>query len=138
MANEAKLQISLQITNGDFQYRPMGPTAYFADVMGKKGPTPGAISVSTTGTDVSLSQLTQPGLVVVQNLDLTNYVFGGIYDGVSFFPLFEVLPGEVYVWRFYRFLGSEWIGTGTPADVNTFRLRADTAACNVFVGAFEV
>lgn len=106
---------------------------------GSKGPTPGAIAVSTTGTSVDLSELTTPGLCRICNLDSTNYVTYGLYDDAQsqFLPLGEILPGEEYVFRFSREFGDSLIGTGTDADNVHFRLKANTAACNVSVEAFE-
>lgn len=137
MANEANIRTSLQIRKGNVVYQSQ-PTGFAADITGTaKGPTPGAISVAVTGTNVDLSQLTTPGLCRIQNLDETNYITVGIYDGVSFFPLMELLPDESFVIRLFRFIGDEYVGTGTPADVNYLRIKADTAACVALVEAFE-
>jgi hypothetical protein len=136
VANEATVTAGLQIAKGNLSYVSR-PNQFRADVDGIGGPTPGQINVPVTGIDVDLSVLSTPGLCRIINLDSTNYVFGGIYDGASFFPLFEVLPGECYVFRLYRHLGDEFVGTGTPADVNTLRIMADTAECKVSVEAFE-
>lgn len=136
MANEATIRTSLMIKKGNIFYQS-NPTAFKANVTGTKGPVPGAIAVSTTGTNIDFSQLVTPSLCRLMNLDATNFVTYGIYDGASFFPLGELLPGESYVLRLSRFLGEEFIGTGTPADVNQFRMKADTSACNVLIEAFE-
>lgn len=138
MANEATIRTSLMIKKGNIFYQS-NPTAFKANVTGTKGPVPGAVSIAATvtGTDIDFSELVTPGLCRLQNLDATNFVTYGIWDGVSFFPLGELLPGETYVLRLSRYLGEEFAGTGTPADVNTFRMKADTAACNVLVEAFE-
>lgn len=136
MANEATVGSSLQIKVGSLDYQAR-PTAFKADVSTGRGPTPGVLLVATTGTNVSFAQLSYPGLCRIQNLDSTNYVILGIYDGASFHPLLELLPGETYVVRLYRYLGSEFVGTGTNADVNNLRLMAIGAACRVLVEAFE-
>ena len=133
MSNEAQIRSSLQISKGNLRYNSQ-PTAFRADVTGTNGPTPGAIAVATAGTNVDLSALTTPGLCRLMNLDATNYVTWGIYDGVYFFPLGEILPGETYVIRLSRILGSESPGTATG---NRLRLVANTAACKVAVEAFE-
>lgn len=133
MSDEAQIRSSLQINKGNLRYSSQ-PTAFRADVSGTNGPTPGAIAVATTGTNVSFAALTTPGLCRLMNLDSTNYVTWGIYDGAFFFPLGEILPGESYVIRLSRILGSESPGTGTG---NSLRMVANTAACNVAVEAFE-
>jgi hypothetical protein len=145
MSNEARIQTSLNIqkSSGTIQqldYRS-SPNSYQVDVTGAKGPTPGAMSASVAGTDVDFSQLTQPTLCLLHNQDGTNFVEYGVWDpeGSKFYPLGELGPGEVHVLKLSRNLQEEYgTGTGTTgANTNRLRLKADTAACNVFVGAFE-
>lgn len=142
MANEAEIRSSLQIAKDNLEYRGQ-PTVFNANVTGTKGPTPGAITVSTAGTDVDLSGLTTPGLCRIQNLeaDSGNFVAYGIWDpeGGKFYPLGELLPGESYVLRLSRVIEEEY-GTGggtTGASTNRLRFKADTAALVVLVEAFE-
>ena len=141
MSNEAQIRSSLSIVSDNLTYRSQ-PTAYNADVAGSKGPVPGAIAVSTVGTDVDFSELTTPALCKIQNLDDTNFVEYGIWDpeGSTFYPLGELLPGEFSVLRLSRNLQQEFgTGTGTTgADTNRLRFRADTATLQVSVEAFEV
>jgi hypothetical protein len=150
MSNEATVRTSLQIrkanTDGDmvlvdYQGRP---TDFRCDVTGSKGPTPGAITASILGTVVDFSQLTVPGLCRIMNEDPTNFVEYGINENTTgkFYPLGEVGPGESYVLKLSRWLGREWTepGTGTGTSEgsdNSLMIRADTAACNVLVEAFE-
>ena len=139
MVDEAQIRSSLQITVGnDTQYRS-APTAFNANVPVFKGPTPGLISVTTAGVDVDLSLLTTPGLAFIQNLDGSNFMEGGIWDGSSFYPLYDWLAGEGYTVRFSACLGQEFgVGTGTTgAGINKFRLKADTATLLASVEAFE-
>lgn len=141
MANEAQVRASLQIKKGNLDYRS-NPTVFNADVTGTDGPTPGTITCAVApGTDVSLSELSTPGLCVIQNLDSTNYVTVGVRDPESnlFYPFMELLAGEIYVFRLSRNVEEEFAtGTGTVGpNTNRLRIIANTAACNVFVGAFE-
>ena len=139
MANEARITSSLQILEGKVDYRTT-PTSFLADVaVGTRGPTPGLLLATLAGTDVDLSLLTIPGLCRIMNLDGTNFVEVGIWDGVSFFPMLDFLPGESFVIRLSADLGDEFgTGTGTTAaDVNNLRIKADTADCDVIVEAFE-
>jgi hypothetical protein len=148
MADEATIQNSLQIRKVDatsgavvLEHRSTGPTSFNVDVSGTKGPTPGAITVTTEGTDVDLSELTIPGLCEIHNQDGTNFVEVGIWDPEvsKFYPLDEVGPGEKYTRKLSRNLQEEFMtGTGTTgADTNRLRLKADTDSCEVYVGAFE-
>lgn len=141
MSNEIRVQCSLQIKNGFLDYASR-PTAFLADMATVGGPSPGEISVALAGTDVDLSQLTDPGFVWLMNLDPTNYVEFGVYDSVTgkFYPLGELLPGQFTQFMLSRFLGAEFgTGTGTGGFTGTtrFRIKATGSACRVVVHAFE-
>lgn len=140
MASEAVVTSDLRINVGGIQYRSPQPSRFQANVSLANGPTPGAFPVSVSGTDVNLSLLTTPGLCSVQNLDSTNYVTLGVYepDTDMFYPVMELLPGEVYVIRLARFLNRESTGTGTQVGYNAvLHLRANAATAWVRVDAFE-
>jgi hypothetical protein len=140
MANEATVTASLRITKGNVKHQSV--VRQFSDnVSGTDGPTPGAIAVTTAGVDVDLSGLTTPGWCEIRNLDATNFVTYGIWDpeGAKFYPLGELSPGHQVVLKLSRDIEEEF-GTGsgtTGANTNRLRIKADTASCNVFVGAFE-
>lgn len=141
MANEAQIQVSLQILNGNLIYQPP-PKSFFVNVAGKKGPVPGAFTVSVTGTDVNFSELVQPTLCRITNLDTTNYVAYGIYSSIhhKLFLLGEVGPGETYVLKLSRDLGQDYDGPGTGTTHTTpdsLRFLAVGAPVNVVVEAFE-
>jgi len=147
MSGEASIQASLMINktdaSGNVNYRSY-PTQFNADVDGALGPTPGAFVVSIYGTDVDLSELSQPGLCRISNQDSTNYVTYGISDPETdkFYPLGEILPGEFFILRLSRMLGWEFaeagIGTGTTGvKTNTLCFIANTTDCVVLVEAFE-
>lgn len=114
---------------------------YTIDVTGRKGPTPGAITVDTAGTDVDLTQLTTPGVVFIKNLDGVNYVEWGIREPATgyFYPIGELGPGESIVFRFSRNLLVEYTntGTGTSPPTNFFHVKANSADCVVTVEAYE-
>jgi len=143
MANEATIRTSLSIKTGDLEYHST-PTAFQADVAGIFGPAPGALAVSTVGTDIDLSEFTTPGLARFQNLDTLNYVEYGIWDPetTTFYPLGELLPGETYVLRLSKNLAFEYgtgPGTGTTGpETNRLRFKANAQSCNVLVEVFEV
>lgn len=147
MANEAQIQSGLRvlkrsgtITLMDYNARP---SAFLATVTGTKGPLPGSVTASVSGTDVDFSGLTKPALCRLMNQDATNYVDVGIYEPATgtFYPLMELQPGETYVIRLSRNFAEEIsgtvTGTGTVAENNRLRLRANTASVNVLVEAFE-
>lgn len=140
MADEIRINAGLTVTlapgSSSQQYQSL-PNYQTDDIVTVGGPTPGTISVAVTGTDVNLSALTDPGWCRVQNLDITNFVTLGIYDGATYFPFLELGPEQFVVVKLYRDLGKEFVGTGSTAGGNTFRIQADTAACKVKVEAFE-
>ena len=141
MACEIDIRMSLRIRKDKLDYQS-NPTGFTDDLTGTKGPTPGAIAVSTQGTNVDLSQLTTPGWCWLQNLDVDNYVEWGIYDTERdvFFPIGELGPGQTALYKCSRNVLEEYFpatGTGTTAPTNKLRLRADKAACNVRVEVFE-
>lgn len=140
MASEAQVRCSLQIVKGKIDYQSK-PTVFVADVSGTMGPCPGAFTASVAGTDTDLSALGTPGLCKIQNIDSTNYVTYGIWDpeGATFYPLGELLAGEVFVLRLARDVEEQYgTGTGTSgANTNRLRFKADTAAVKVVVEAFD-
>lgn len=140
MANEATVTSRLTIQKGYLDYMSR-PGQFQATVTGTKGPVPGALEATTAGVSVDFSELTTPALCRLMNLDTTNFVEYGIWDpeGGVFYPLGELLPGESYVLRLSRNLNEEYgTGAGTVgANTNRLRLKADTAACQVMVEAFE-
>lgn len=139
MTREIRFNYGLQIDKDNLHYRPAA-IQFSADMDTASGPTPGVITATTHGTTVSFAGITTPGVCTITNLDATNYVEVGIWDGASFFPLMEVLPGESWPLRLSRFLGSEY-GTSTPGTAtqtgNVLRVRAHLASCKVVVSAFN-
>lgn len=133
MSNEAIVRVSLQIKkdNVDYQSRP---NAFQADIVTASGPTPGEVTVTTSGVDISLTELSAlGGLCKLTNLDLTNWVEYGTKAGSYFSPLGEIKPGETYIIRLSRNLVIGSLGTAT----HTFSFRANSASCKVLIEAFE-
>lgn len=140
MAREATVRTSLQIRLGNLEYQS-NPTYFTADLTVAKGPTPGSVTVSTDGTDIDFSELTEPGLCRVMNVDPTNFVEYGVWDPAlqDLFVFGEILPGETFIVRLSRNLGETYedTGTGTTGATRTLRFKANNAPCVVIVEAFE-
>lgn len=114
------------------------PTTFTATVTEGKGPTPGAIAVTTVGVDVDLSQLATYGFCELRNQASVGEVMVGIWNGTTFYPFKDLLPGENYVIRLSDHLGDEFeTGTGTTGNGNTLRIKAKTVTCNVYVGVYS-
>lgn len=140
MSSEAQVTSYLQIIKDNLEYQSR-PASFQADVSIGKGPTPGALTVTTPGVDVDLSELTQPGLCRIANIDSTNRVEVGVWDPetTTFYPMLELLPGETYIVRLSRNIQGEYVGTGTVegAATNTLRIKAVSSSCIVLVEAFD-
>lgn len=146
MADEARIHSTLQILKTDGNVTVIDyisrPGAFTADVTGTKGPSPGAITVTPTGTNVDLSQLTTPGLCRLMNQDTSIIITYGIWDGVTFYPLGEIWPGESYIVRLSSYLAEEFAGTSTSttgAAINRLQLRSGHGSenCVALVECFE-
>jgi hypothetical protein len=135
MSNEAIISAALQISKGNLQYSSR-PNNFRADIAGSHGPTPGAVTIETTGTTVNLSQLTTPGLCRISNIDDENYITWGVEDDDTgeFYPFGEILPGEFYIFRFSRLFGYPNSGTATTAS---FKLYANNEDSVCLIEAFE-
>jgi|SRR6185312_1802574 len=136
----ARVTANLQIVQGGLSYQSQ-PSAFQPSVSGTNGPTPGAVTITTSGTDISLAQLdAMGGLCVLCNIDSTNYVTVGIRDNVTneFYPIVELLPTEFYVVRLSRKLPKAEAGTGTFSGTrSTLHAKADTANVILRIDAFD-
>jgi len=122
MANEITLNVRAQVVNGDFNdgFNP-GTAQINQAAVGADG---GIVNVGTSEEDLDLSKLTTPGLVMLKNLDDTNFVqYGPKNATLAREDFAKLLPGDVAVLRL-------------DSSV-TLRWSADTAAVNVHVKAFE-
>lgn len=128
MAGTISVQSSIQVTNSPLNYSS-NPRSFSAVQNNIGGPIPGTVTAVTTGTGVqlTLSGLTTPGMLFIQNLDSTNYVTLGIVVSGTFYPVVEIQPGEFYVFRMSR----------TILSAATLWVLANTASCKVLVQAFE-
>lgn len=140
MSDEARVTSGIVIKKGTFEYRSL-PVSFTADIDVAKGPTPGAVTVATTGTNVAFSELTTPGLCRLQNLSDTYPVHVGITEPATglFYPLLFLRPGRSYIIEFSPDLFEEYTntGTGTSAPTNTLTFKARGGSAVVLIEAFE-
>ena len=141
MANEIQVSLSINATKGNGQYQNL-PKTFVVDMEGTFfGPSPGALQVSISGTDINLSQFGTPGICFINNMDETYAVRGGIYDVTNdtFYPLFRVSPGGIAYFEMDRSATEESTGTGTLSGGynSTFQLRAEGGSPNVKVEILE-
>lgn len=122
MANEIRVNQSLGVQNGNLnvQYPNSSPNATF-DQTAVGGPTPGFVTIGMTEETQALGELGTIGWVIMHNLDDTNFVQWGFATGVYGG---RMEPGEK--------AGPFRLDPGT-----TLYMKADTAACKVYIAAFE-
>ncbi len=140
---EVHVRVSFSVRKGNLVYAP--PQAqYAADMAGAFGPAPGSIQVTDGGTDVDLSQFTDPGWLHVYNQEPDGgaSVSLGIYDPETdrYYPFIKLAPGQHTAFPLDELFRAEHVGTGTGTDlgVNRLRIRAkDAETATVFVGVFE-
>ena len=125
MSKEFTVSNSLAVKNGNLVYSVS--TSFRPNQTTANGPSPGAVSVTTSGVDIPLAQLATPGLARIKNLNATNYVTIGLWDSTTFFPLLELLPGEEYVMRLSR----------AALTGQTIRAVAHVATCIIQFDAFD-
>ena len=129
MANEITIQCQLKVSNGGLQYAN-SPSQFFATQSTANGPSPGAVTVTTGGVTINLSQITTLGFVRVTNTDATNFVRIGLYISSVFYPMLKLKPLESSIFR----LSSDVLTANTSAAV--VRAVADTASCIIIFDAF--
>ena len=144
MADEATIRSTLTIQKDNVKYQSQ-PQGFQADIAASpaRGPSPGALIIPTSGRDISFTELTQPSLCYVQNLEADggNFFELGIKDPQTnvFYPLLEFQAGEGFVFRLSRNLQEQYAGsgTGTTGPENYLRLKANGGSVNAKIEAFE-
>jgi hypothetical protein len=126
LSNEFTIRSNLSARSGSIDYTSR-PTSFRADLEGAvlMGPTPGAVAVSTEGTDISLAQLSDPGYCHIRNIDTVNDFQWGVWDPETsrFYPVGHLKPGQSVVFCLARDFGEEYTNTGTGTTAGTNRLR---------------
>ena len=113
MADEIRLNVNLT-TNSGVTYKPGQvkvdqTNQLHSDKVHKIG---------TSEENVTFADLTAEGVMILQNLDATNFVEYGQDDGGTMKELGKLLPGDIpHITRL--------------ADGETLRMKADTAECQV-------
>lgn len=122
MPNEITAQASLRCRNGDFNFNySTGPIQI--DQTTKGGGNPGSVTIGTAEEDISFGDVT-PSMVIMQNLDATNYVEWGKKDGGGAMQAIGKLsPGGVALFEMN--------------SATTLRMKSNTAACEVYIAALR-
>lgn len=120
MAGQFSNNLSLSITNGNYtdSYR-----LAYSVTQNNFGVNAEIVSVPTSATTYSFSNLTTYGITLIQNLDATNYVEYGISVSSVFQPFGKIKAGETHLLRLFPGI--------------TFQMLANTAAVNIFVSCWQ-
>lgn len=114
MADEIKINLNVRASKSSINVVPE-PINVSIDQTTAGGGGPGFVSVGTTEETISFGD-TSPGIVLMQNLDTTNFIEWGFSAGVY---------------------GGKLTAGGEPTlltlNSGTIYVKADTAACNLKV-----
>jgi hypothetical protein len=121
MANEITSTIGLTLVNGNL--RVSFPQVARQYTQTTSGLSDQVLSIGTSEENVSFGDVSTPGILVLHNLDSTNYVEYGQSDGGTMKKLGKLAAGDVHT---FRLAGSV-----------TLRMQANTAACKVRVMCLE-
>lgn len=149
MADEITVNVSARLRKSQGSTELIGrPYSHvnLIDMTGRKGPTPGALSVPIGGVAVDLSELTTPGFCWLEHQGLlsgdaddNDYCEVGVrdVDNNLFFPLLELLPGMRWPLYLSRNLLEEFVGTGTATTGPTNQLFLKSGSSNTLVVSVE-
>ncbi len=121
MANEIQVDLSVSVTNGNLDFAQAD--TFEADQTTAKGGNPGTVTIGTSEEAISFGDITSLGIVIIKNLDETNYITWGPESGGTMVVVGKLKPGESAVLR---------LNPGI-----TLRAQANTASCNVRIFAFD-
>jgi hypothetical protein len=147
MAQEINVRNFIDVKYGNVRYNPP-QSQWSADYVAAqgKGPSPGALTATYDGTDVSVAQFTDPGWVHIINQEPAGgvTVSFGIYDPQvrRYYPFGRLDPGQdTGLIQLDDLFGGEFYpatGTGSSLVTNSLRVKAkDHAGANVVVNVFE-
>ena len=119
------LALNIQITHGKAPKIGWRPTDAITSTQTGTGKFDQTISIGTTAENISFGDVA-PGLVILWNLDSTNFVTFGQNNAGTIQPIGILYPSTN--WPAMLFL--------KPGE--TLRMQADTNACNVQVIAYTL
>jgi len=114
MANEITITQRMSLKKNNFTYS-WNPGEYLSvNLSGSPNVDENTKTITTAGTNITLSNVTTPGYVALRNTDTTNFVDIGYDDSGTIRDLIRLKPGEMCMFRLQ------------PA--RTLRGKADTAS----------
>lgn len=122
MANELTISLVLNFAKGNVSIRKQ--LSDTITVAGTRG-TDSSQTIATSSTAITLGSVTGvPGMIIIQNLDATNYVDLSMDSGFAADNVFaKLLAGQFCIF---------------PAKLAAMYAKANTAACDIMVTAIEL
>lgn len=116
MANEIKVNLSIQVDNGEFSY-PFNPgqKQINQDAQGFHGPI---VTVGTTEEVMPTGDITTLGWLVCKNLDAANFVTVGVSTGGAMYPFQRLEAGESSAFRLEPGIILRW-----KADTSSVKIQ---------------
>lgn len=121
MANEIRITESVQVINGSFR-DSFSPGTIQVTQAASGGGNPGTVSIGTSEEDVAFGDVT-PSLLIMQNLDTTNFVKYGPKSAGAMVEFGRLAAGKT---------ARLFLAPGV-----TLRMIADTAACKVLIKGYN-
>lgn len=118
MADEIKVQASIEITNNNFRLPKYGASILQINQNNPGGGVPGTVEIPVADTLVDLSALTVLGFCWIQNIDANNYVtYGPDSGGGALVPFGRIRPGENAIWRFEPGVLLRMLANTAPVEI---------------------
>lgn len=121
MANEVSITLKTVLANGNLNDRWDNGTISLTQTT--KGLHAAVESVGTSEEDMSYGVLSTPGLIMMRNLDATNYITYGPKSGGSMVLMGKLAPGQQALFYLGASVQLRWI--------------ANTSACLVSYKVYE-
>jgi hypothetical protein len=144
MSNEVTTRVGLTVrkSSGAIALVDYNRSAsYQSDMAGAKGPTVGALTITTAGEAISLAEVTDPGWCWLHNQSALYRISIGIRepDTDSYYPMLDLLPGMRLPVYLSTDLTEQYEGSGTGTGVanNQLWAKAHGGSADLLVELFE-
>lgn len=121
MANEITVTTSLSVLNGNYsQTFSPGTVQITQNTQLAHG---GIVSVGTSEENLSVGDVSVPGVLALRNLDSANYVTYGPTTGGSMYAFGKIKAGETQILRLSTATTLRWIADTAPVKVQVLLLN---------------
>lgn len=121
MANEITILFSLALVNGGHRESFVPGTLQLnQSAIGAHAPI---VKVGTSEEDLAVGDIATPGVIVLQNLDATNYITYGPKSGGAMVAAGRLNPGEVHCFRLDPGATLRWKANAAEAKAKVLLLE---------------